>query len=148
MPTVNSWSAPEPYSPSPMGHHILRSPRPWGNLGIALKDLGELDAARTNLEQSLAIFEITLGPDHPDVATTLSDLGVVYLELDDLPTARAAVERSLATFKAVYEPDHPAVARTQQNLDIIQRRLDERAPGRLRHRAHHHLQRLIRRLRS
>jgi Tetratricopeptide repeat len=39
------------------------------SLGLLLRDLGQLEAARPYLERALAICEKVLGPDHPDTAT-------------------------------------------------------------------------------
>jgi hypothetical protein len=50
------------------------------NLGGVLRDLGDLDGARTQLERAVQIGEAALGPDHP-TAGTLRDL------LQDLPKA-------------------------------------------------------------
>jgi tetratricopeptide (TPR) repeat protein len=36
-----------------------------GNLGLVLRDLGDLEGARAQLERALAISEAALGPDHP-----------------------------------------------------------------------------------
>ena len=38
------------------------------NLGVVLKDLGDLDGARKAFERALAIDEKAFGPDHPNVA--------------------------------------------------------------------------------
>jgi hypothetical protein len=38
------------------------------NLGLLLRDLGQLEAARPYLERALAIREKVLGPDHPNTA--------------------------------------------------------------------------------
>ena len=49
----------------------------WGNLGIALRDQGDLPGAREQLERALAISESALGPDHPTVRTLRRNLGSV-----------------------------------------------------------------------
>jgi hypothetical protein len=46
-----------------------------------LRDLGDLAQARTQLEQSLALHETVLEPDHPYVVTLRSNLKEVLREL-------------------------------------------------------------------
>ena len=56
----------------------------WGgSLGGALQDLGDLQGARAELERALAIGEVTLGPDHPHVATYRGNLAGVLGALQE-----------------------------------------------------------------
>jgi len=71
-----------------------------GNLGLVLRELGDLAGARAVLERALAIFEAALGPDHPHVATTLTNLSAALTEMGDLAGARATQERALAINQA------------------------------------------------
>jgi tetratricopeptide (TPR) repeat protein len=87
-----------------------------GNLGIVLRQLGDLAGARAALERALAIDEAAYGPDHSEVALILANLGVVLHGLGDLAGARAALERALAIDEAAYGPDHPNVAIDLNNL--------------------------------
>jgi len=41
---------------------------------------GDFTAAQPLYERALGIWETALGPDHPDVAHTLTDLAVLHLE--------------------------------------------------------------------
>jgi len=36
------------------------------NMGMLLKDMGDYEGARPYYERALAIFEVALGPDHPN----------------------------------------------------------------------------------
>jgi tetratricopeptide (TPR) repeat protein len=85
----------------------------------------ELRAARGACERALAIIEAAYGPDHPEVAGTLTNLGIVVQQLGELGAARSAQERSLAIFEAAYGPDHPQVARTLTNLGLVLQELGE-----------------------
>jgi Tetratricopeptide repeat len=67
--------------------------------------------------------EAAYGPDHPHVATTLTNLGSVQYELGDLDDARATLQRALAIFQTAYGPDHPDVAKTLGNLCVVQRQM-------------------------
>ena len=58
------------------------------NLGMVLKDLGDLDGAGKAFERALTIDENAFGPDHPNVATDVNNLGMVLKDLGDLAGAR------------------------------------------------------------
>ena len=66
-----------------------------------MQDLGDPRGARPLLERALAIDEAAYGPDHPDVATDLSNLAHILQALGDLEGARPLQERALAIVKAV-----------------------------------------------
>jgi tetratricopeptide (TPR) repeat protein len=89
------------------------------NLGLVLKDQGDLAGARDAYERALAIDEAVFGPDHPKVATDVNNLGLVLQDQGDLTGARAAFERALAIDEAVFGPDHPNVARDVNNLGLV-----------------------------
>ena len=50
------------------------------NLAILHNQAGEGELAQPLYERALAIWERHYGPDHPDVAHTLTDLAVLHLE--------------------------------------------------------------------
>ena len=63
------------------------------------------------------VAEAKLGPDHPDVATSLNNLGLVPKEgQGDLAGARAHLERALKIREATLGPEHPDVAQSLNNL--------------------------------
>jgi Tfp pilus assembly protein PilF len=96
-----------------------------GRLGVYLSASAQLRAALSVLEGALAILEAAYGPDHPDVAKTLSNLGIAQRRLGELPAARATLERALAIKEAANGPDHPDVAITLSNLGVVQQQLGE-----------------------
>jgi tetratricopeptide (TPR) repeat protein len=63
------------------------------NLGIILRDLGQLAEARPLAERALAITETAYGPDHPAVAARRTNLAVILADLDQ----RRGIKRSPAT---------------------------------------------------
>ena len=44
------------------------------NLGLVLKALGDLEAAKLHFERALGIFEKQPGPDHPSTRTVRDNL--------------------------------------------------------------------------
>jgi tetratricopeptide (TPR) repeat protein len=85
-------------------------------LGLVLRDLGDLAAARRHLERALAIQEAIWGPDHPEVAYFLADLGLVLRDLGDLAAARRHLERALAIRQTALGPRHSDTKATARAL--------------------------------
>src|SRR5688572_4187794 len=94
-------------------------------MGLDLRWSAKFSELRAALEQALRSGEAALGPDHPDVATTLSDLGSVLHALGDLDMARAHLERALRIRERALGPDHPDVATTLSNLGSVLRALGD-----------------------
>jgi tetratricopeptide (TPR) repeat protein len=74
-----------------------------------------------------------LGPDHPEVATSLSNLGLVLGDLEEFQAARDAHQRALTILEARLGPDHPRVAITLNNLGLALRDLGELGAARYCH---------------
>ena len=96
-----------------------------GRLGIYLGASAQFRAALSVVERALAIFEAAHGPDHREVAITLTNLGTIQRRLGELAAGRITMERALAIKEAAFGPDHPQVASTLTSLGIIQRQLGE-----------------------
>ena len=92
-----------------------------GNLGLVLRDQGDLDTARMLHERALAIRETRLGPNHPDTAASLASLGGVLHNQGDLDTARMLHERALAIYETRRGADHPDIARSLSDLAYLLR---------------------------
>jgi tetratricopeptide (TPR) repeat protein len=75
----------------------------------------EPEKARKDLERALAIFERTLGPDHPEVAMTLKELGNVG---ENLESKIAYYRRALDIWERTLGPDHPLQAMSLNNLGL------------------------------
>ena len=71
---------------------------------------------RQMAERALAIRERTLGPLHPDVATSLISLGVQRTLEADPAAAKPLLERALAIREAAFGPGHPLVAAALHSL--------------------------------
>jgi Tfp pilus assembly protein PilF len=68
------------------------------------------------LERALAIAEREYGPEHRQVATTLTNLGNAYGDLGDAARKRDLLEQALAIAEREYGPEHRQVATTLTNL--------------------------------
>ncbi|UAA38412.1 tetratricopeptide repeat protein [Paraneptunicella aestuarii] len=72
-------------------------------------------------ERALVIREAVLGPEHPDVATTLNNLGGLHRAMGAYEKALPLYERALVISEAVLGPEHPSVATTLNNLGGLHR---------------------------
>jgi tetratricopeptide (TPR) repeat protein len=69
----------------------------------------------------LAIFEKVLGPDHPDVATSLNNLAALYDTQGNYVKAESLYKRSLVIWEKALGPDHPNVGKSLNNLAVLYR---------------------------
>ena len=69
-------------------------------------------------KRSLAIREKALGPDHPDVASSLNNLAWLYQRQGRYADAEPLYKRSLAIREKALGPDHPDVAYSLSNLCV------------------------------
>ncbi len=96
---------------------------------------GDYALARSMFEAALEIEEAAYGPDHPSLATRLSNLAAVLRNLggdENLKAARAALERALKIDEAAYGSDHPSVGIDHLNMAPLLDQLGNRA-GALQH---------------
>jgi tetratricopeptide (TPR) repeat protein len=92
-----------------------------GKWGMASYESGAYSAAEKPLTRSLMINEKALGPDHPDVATSLNNLAALYRAQGKYGEAEPLYKRSLAILEKVLGPDHPDVATSLNNLAALYR---------------------------
>ena len=108
------------------GHAIL-----WAAMGLGAISPGEFvqnwgeqnldvhfytQARIRNLRSLLAQSEAELGPDHPDVATSLNNLAELYKATGRYDEAEPLYQRSFAILGKALDPEHPDVATSLNNL--------------------------------
>ena len=86
-----------------------------------LFDQGHFEEALPVLERSLAIFEESLGPDHPNTGICLSNLAQLHQAMDSHDRALPLFERSLTILEAYFGADHPNTALSLNNLALLHR---------------------------
>jgi CHAT domain-containing protein/Tfp pilus assembly protein PilF len=77
------------------------------------------DKAEPLYQRALAIKEKVLGPEHPDVASSLYSLASLYVERGDYTKAEQFFQRALAIREKVLGPEHPDVAFTLKGLAVL-----------------------------
>jgi tetratricopeptide (TPR) repeat protein len=76
-------------------------------LAYSYQALGRHAEALKVFEETLALRKARLGPDHPDVLTSMNDLACSYYALGRHAEALKLHEETLALRKAKLGPDHP-----------------------------------------
>jgi len=105
----------------------IRRRLPGGALDLAasLQHLGKVSQALQRPEtealfrEALALQEAKLGPDDPEVATTLNTLGIYYGYRGENEKAEPIFRRALRIRQTVLGPGHPEVAMTLNNLALV-----------------------------
>jgi tetratricopeptide (TPR) repeat protein len=75
-------------------------------------------------QRALAIREKALGPEHPDVATSLNNLGALYYAQGQYEKAEPLYQRALAIREKALGPEHPGVATCLKNYALLLRNTD------------------------
>ncbi|MEJ2218659.1 MAG: tetratricopeptide repeat protein, partial [Gemmatimonadota bacterium] len=89
------------------------------NLGWIWQNRGDLQAAVTNLQESVAIRSSLLDPRHPSLAGSLSSLADLLSRQGNFPEAESAAVQALAIDERIYPPDHPFLAYARSNYARI-----------------------------
>ncbi|SEP42902.1 tetratricopeptide repeat protein [Nitrosovibrio sp. Nv6] len=89
--------------------------------GLIAHTMGHYARAEPLFHQALAIREKTLGPDHPDVASSLHNLAELYRAQGQYEKAEPLFQRALAAREKAFGHDHPHVATSLNNLAALYR---------------------------
>jgi len=91
----------------------------WKTLNDEVESLyrqGQYDRAIVVAKKALDVAERTVGPDHPNVATSLNNLAALYQAQGQYAQAEPLYKRSLAIREKALGPNHPDVAQSLENL--------------------------------
>ncbi len=97
------------------------------DLGVARRQMAELDTARAVLEQALAMRREILGEEHPDVAVSHSELGRILFDQGRLDEAEAHYRAALAIRRKVLGPADHETATSMSDLGLLLRQKGDRA---------------------
>ena len=108
-----------------LGPEHERVARTLNELGVLLRDRGNIAAAKPILEEALAMRRKLLGNGHKDVAVTLVELGRVCGDQGDDQRAEPLFRESLAIRrKALGEEDHETAVSLSDLAHVLRRRGD------------------------
>jgi tetratricopeptide (TPR) repeat protein len=82
---------------------------------------GKYDQAVVVAKKALELAEKSVGPNHPDVATSLNNLAGIYRAQGQYAQAEPLYRRSLVIREKALGPDHPDVATSLRNLALLYR---------------------------
>jgi len=102
-------AAPKPQNPSP----------PPPPVNDSVDDSAVMDDDPSVYERELAQREKDLGPEHPDVAESLSNLAILYNQQGDYDKAQPLYERALTIWERVQGPNSSDVAHTLTDLAVL-----------------------------
>lgn len=88
------------------------------NLALVRERRGDLPGAAAAYRQVLQAKEATVGPDHPELATTLANLASVLVHMGELDEARR-VWRRAADLVSVLAPTHPAASTSRRVAQLL-----------------------------
>ena len=100
------------------------------NEAMSLYQKGQYGRAVMVAKKALDVANKGVGPDHPDVATSLNNLAVLYRSQGQYVQAEPLYQRSLAIREKVLGPEHLDVAMVLENyVDLLRvtKRTDEAA---------------------
>jgi tetratricopeptide (TPR) repeat protein len=96
----------------------------WNILNQEVMELhrtGRYDRAVVVAKKALEVARKNVGPDHPDVATSLNNLALLYHTQGHYAQAEPLYKRALAIWEKALGPDHPNVATSLENLAVLHR---------------------------
>ena len=87
--------------------------------GVYLRDRGQYPQAELLLKQALALRERVLGPEHPEIVSTLNQLAWLSILQGKYQQAKGLLQPALAGFEHVLGAEHPEVAAALDNLAAV-----------------------------
>ncbi|MFD0597092.1 tetratricopeptide repeat protein [Catellatospora coxensis] len=97
---------------------------------LGRRDRGDLNSARTLLEQSLEAAIMAAGEDHPEVLTTGHLLATMHRQAGDLGAARRVLENALYNGGYRFDEEHPLLLSMSFDLAQIADELGNRHEAR------------------
>ena len=82
-------------------------------------DNSYMERAKCYFQQSLDMRKQLYGPQHSEVAASLSNVASIHCVMGDLETAKEFFQNSHALRKRIYGEEHPCVADSLNNLGIL-----------------------------
>ncbi len=103
------------------GFEFAEASRLFNEAGFYLYERARYDEAKPLYQRALGIREKALGPEHPDVATSLNNLAALYRAQGKYAEAEPLYQRALGIREKALGPEHPDVATSLNNLAELYR---------------------------
>jgi Tfp pilus assembly protein PilF len=81
-------------------------------------------------EKSLGIWQKTLPPNHPDLATSYSNIGSAYGNMREYPKALSYYEKTLGIYEKTLPANHPDLATSYNNIGEVYDHMGEYSKAR------------------
>ncbi|MDR2701176.1 MAG: CHAT domain-containing protein [Spirochaetaceae bacterium] len=99
----------------------------YNRLGVQYYNQGNYAKAIECFLEAKAIYEKTVGKEHPDYATALNNLGLLYYSMGDYAKAESCYLEARAIWEKVFGKEHPSYAVTLNNLGGLYRSMGDYA---------------------
>jgi tetratricopeptide (TPR) repeat protein len=99
-----------------LNSHTVQYARVIDRIAYWLNYTANYASALDLYERVLSISKKELGPEHPEVVSTLNNLAVLYKSMGNYTEALPLYERALSISEKVLGQEHPSVASTLNNL--------------------------------
>jgi tetratricopeptide (TPR) repeat protein len=97
----------------------------YHQLGRIKDEQGEYKEAIRFYEKSLEIWQQSLPPNHPSLATSYNNIGLVYSNMGEYSKALSSYEKSLAIRQQSLPPNHPDLATSYNNIGLVYDNMSE-----------------------
>lgn len=92
--------------------------RVHNNMGVSLKLMGKLNAAKEQYEKSLEIVRDVHGDEHREISTAYNNLGSIYYSEGDIGRAAEYFLQVAETYQALYGHSHSDVGAALNNVAV------------------------------
>ncbi|CAF5047691.1 unnamed protein product, partial [Rotaria socialis] len=75
------------------------------------------------VEKSHKIYEISLPPTHPDLASSYNNIGLVYYNMGEYSKALPLLEKALGIFRKSLPLTHPHIKSVLNAIDRVKEKL-------------------------
>jgi len=89
------------------------------SIGLAYRGLGLFQKSRQVMEEGLALRRSLFGPNHPEVAKSLTELAQTMDELGEPAKVRELAEQALQVAGEGWKPDDPLRLDTEERLGLV-----------------------------
>ncbi|CAF0722743.1 unnamed protein product [Adineta steineri] len=91
----------------------------YHQVGMLKRNRGKYEDVLTFYKKSLALYQKTLHPNHPDLAISYNNIGAVHYNMGNYPKALSYYEKTLEIQQQSLPSNHPDFASSYNNIDLV-----------------------------